>query len=236
MGFFSSLTGSSQRKDMKRAYADSNAYLDKATGHINTGYDQGNAAVDKYIDPMLSQEIPEQFQEYRNALGINGDEARSRVYQSYMDDPALQYANNKAMQDLERRYNAGGMMDSGASRLALARAGMEGWGNQMNRLAGLDAQSFQGRENALGRAQSAGLAGAQLSSNLATGRGSDLAGIEATRAGNRINLGNGLASSRSAGIQNLMGLGGVALRAVTPGASGASAAGNMLAGVNRLWG
>ena len=82
------------------------------------------------------------------------------------------------------------------------------------------------------------------------GYGTDKGGIEAGQAGNRANLiygnaqqqagnriglGNALASTRSTGLNNLFQLGSLAIGAMTPGRYGTSAAGNLASGMTNLF-
>ena len=59
-------------------------------------------------------------------------------------------------------------------------------------------------------------------------------GLAQQLAGNRLNLGSAVAAGRSTGVNNLLGLGGLAIQAMTPGASGISAAGNFASALPRF--
>lgn len=74
--------------------------------------------------------------------------------------------------------------------------------------------------------------------NIMAGRGQANAelqyGLAQQLAGNRLNLGNAVAASRGIGVNNLLGLGGLAIQGMTPGASGMSAFGNMASAFPRF--
>ena len=69
---------------------------------------------------------------------------------------------------------------------------------------------------------------------LQQGMGDMESGYGQQMAGNAINYGNAMAASRNIGINNLMGAGGLALKAFAPSPSG-SIAGNAANSLSRLW-
>lgn len=86
---------------------------------------------------------------YSNALGLGGAEARQSAYDTFANDPFREAARGNTQNQLSamfKKYNAGGMGDSGASRLALSRANMEAEAglvdNWLNRLAAMDQQGL----------------------------------------------------------------------------------------------
>lgn len=99
-----------------------------------------------------------------------------------------------------------GMGDSGASRLAIARAGMErgsqDYGNYMNRLQGFGQQGYGAAGQSAGIASGAG----NMLGQMRMGLGQNLAG-------NEISSGNAMAASRNTGWQNILGLVGAGANA-----------------------
>jgi hypothetical protein len=195
MSILGAFTGSSQKKAI-------NAADKQATNALMQGYSDAsgyyNQAADLY-NPWIQQGQQGQTQ-YMNSLGLNGAAGSQAAYDSYMSNPAYQSANNYALGNLEKKYNAGGLSDSGANRLAMSRAAVEQYGAYQNQLSGLGQQGLQAT-------------GAQ--SGVRAGQGDMAMGYGATRAGQAINKGNALAQNASTGINNLLGLGGLGINAYT---------------------
>lgn len=271
MGFFGSFTGSDQRKDMRRGYADSNAMMDKGYGeakrNLGTGYNTaegaygqarsdigggyGNAltALNRGTSQAVGalQPFAQSGQQantlYGNALGLNGGAAQQTFMRDYQgSDPFrasnAEFATNALMQAL----NARGLSGSGYAANAVAaenlKRGSQDYENYLSRLAGLQGQGLGVAQNISGLYADQGAKAAQYGYN----QGSDHANIQGQRAatgynyggaqagldtdlaeakaGNRINLGNALAASRSIGPNNLLQLGGLALKAYNPGGFG----------------
>lgn len=264
MGFFGSFTGSDQRKDAKRGYAESNSMLDqgygKASGQLDAGYstaidafggarsDLGagyNAAtssLDAYTGKAADAFSPfmqggaDAYKLYADALGVNGIGAQQAFGQNFQSsDPFRQQNSDMANEALMRTLNARGMSGGGYAADAVARAslqrGSQDYNSYLDRLQGAGSQGLQAASGLAGVFGNAG----QQRSSLDYGYGSDLANIQgqkanlattmsgaqaglstdlaSSKAGNRINLANSLSASRSIGINNLMGLGGMALKA-----------------------
>jgi hypothetical protein len=190
MGFFGSLTGSDQRKDLQRANKAANAALDKGYGEQQGYYGQ---AIDT-VDPFLTTGKAG-FDAYASSLGLNGDDARRKVQESYFNDPAMMGAEDLAQNKLLRLMNARGVSDSGAQRLASARVLQENYANHLARLAGMG---------------QAGMTAAGQKIGLQTGMGDNSMGFGATKAGVHTNFGNAMAQARGIGINNLIGIAGAA--------------------------
>lgn len=270
MGFFGSFTGSDQRKDMRRGYADSNAMMDKGYGeaqrNLGTGYNTaegaygqarsdigggyGNAltALNRGTSQAVSafQPYSQSGQSantmYGNALGLNGAAAQQTFMRNYQADPFRDANNQFATNALMQQMNARGMSGSGVAAAAVAqeslRRGSQDYNAYLDRLLGMQGQGMQTANALAGLYANQGQQAAQYGYN----QGSDLANIQGqkasmgynygqnqanlntdlatTKAGNRINYGNALAASRSIGANNLIGLGGLALKAFGGGGFG----------------
>jgi len=216
MGFFSSLLG----KDSANA---ATALGQRNMGRINQGYDDaGRQRTTQYgtatgrLEPMFGQ-----AQRGGNLLadtyGINGDDARRRSFDTYSSDPFNAHSGqvtSNALSNIMRTSASRGMGNSGASQLAMSRAGLE---SQDRRIAdwrqGLS--GFGGQAAGLGTA----LAG------LDTGYGDAMAG-DAIGRSNALNSTDANATmaannARMSGVNNLLGIagniGGMAMGGMAPG-------------------
>ena len=224
MSFWDDLTGKSSIKANNAASVQAQGYLtqgrDDATKNINDSATQAQGYWSPYAQSGQAANTL-----YSNAIGLNGRPAQQGVMDTYASsDPFRQFNETNANNALFRGYNARGMMDSGASRLATARASLErgsqDWNGWLNRLQGQQGQGVQ-------------VAGQQA--GIAQNTGQQLAGINQ---GYYQNLANNTLGVNAANNQALMGgvynllqgagtLFGSAISAFAPGVGGASAAGNM---------
>jgi hypothetical protein len=205
MGFFDSFTGSAQRRDLDRANQQATAYLQQ-------GWDQGSQEVRQgttqglgYLNPYM-QQGGQANALYGRFLGLNGaDDQRAAMGEYQTSDPFRQSNEDMGNRSLSRRFAAMGMNDSGASRLAMARANLErgsqDYGNHLNRLAGFGQQGF-------GAAQ----AGAGIASQSGNLLGEMRMGLGQQQAGNAISYGNARAQTQGMGWQNALNLGGTIAR------------------------
>jgi hypothetical protein len=200
MSFLGSFFGSDQKKAINQGYKQSNALMEKGYGDATGYYNQAASSFDPYV-----QQGQQGQQAYTNALGLNGAAGSQAAYDAYASNPAMQAANNYGMDSLSKKYNALGQSDSGANRLAMARAGVENYDRYLNHLSGLGQQGLQAT-------------GAQ--SGVRQGQGDMAMGYGATLAGNAINKGNALAQASNIGINNLLGVAGLGIKAYTAGMGG----------------
>jgi hypothetical protein len=200
IGIISDFTGKTARREAESAYRDAQGSLDAGRQAGSKFYEQ-SAGV---YDPFLQQGQQAQGA-YMNALGLNGADAARGAYEGYASNPGLMAAAERGIKGLERRYNAGGGLNSGAAYAGLADAGIGYYDQYLNRLAN---QGQQGLTAAGGKA------------NALQGRGQFEYGYGRDSAENRIGLGNAKAAASNTLSQNLIGLGGAAL-------GGLSAAGNL---------
>lgn len=194
MGFFGSLFGGDQRKDLKRAKKKSDAEL-------QSGYDEAqpfyNEAFDLFKPYAESGQVANE--RYNQLLGLGTPEERDSAQQTYLNDPAFQGMLGLESNRLLKQLNARGQTYGGTAALAGARVGLEGYNGYLNRLQGQGSQGVQA-------------AGAQ--SGIRAGQGDLRFGLGATKAGSEINFGNAMAESRNSGINNLLGLGGTIAKGV----------------------
>lgn len=219
MGFWDSLTGSSQRKDMMRGAEAANRHSRLAQSHVSKYGERAK----NYLTPY-QQQGDRAHTMYSNALGVNGNDAQNGYWDNYQADPQRVYDENRAVDSVNRSMAARGMSQSGFGALAGARAGMDAGRSytqeRLNRLQGLGGQGL-------------GIAGQMGQIDMNTGQ--QMAGLEMNQGQNLQGMYRGLSSTRNMGFNNALALGGLAVNAFAPGMGGTSAAGNMLGGMNRLW-
>lgn len=199
-------TGRTQQRATDRASRE-------ATGFLQQGQQQGESALGRgYGDAQgflapYAQQGGRANALYGRAIGLDGSGPQREFMNQYAQgDPFRQFNEDQASRALARRYQAMGMGGSGAMALGLSRAqlerGSQDYESYVNRLAG---QAGQGAQFA---AQQAGLA---------SGYGQGLAGLRTgtaqQMAGNAINYGNASAQNSGILMNNLMGLGGLAVNA-----------------------
>ena len=193
MGFFSNLTGGDSRRDIKKSKA-------KAEGHLTEGFEGANERYDEAFDLFTPYaESGQQANErYNQLLGLGTPEERDAAQQTYLDDKAFQGMLGLESNRLLKQLNARGQTYGGTAALAGARVGLEGYGSYLNRLQGQGSQGFQAT-------------GAQA--GIRSGQGDARYNFGATLAGNEISAGNAIASTRSTGLNNLLGVVGTAGKA-----------------------
>lgn len=195
MGFFSDLFGSSARDDIRAASKKANQHLDAGFADATKRYDEGYDLFQPY-----AERGEEGAQAYRNAL-LGTPEQKQALFNSYSSDPGQMGALGLESNALLRKFNAAGS-GTGGGRLGLAgaRVAQEGWNNYLNRLSGLGDTGLQATNN---------------QSNIRIGQGDLRWNLAGTKAGNAINTGSAVANTRTTGINNILGLGSTALKAVT---------------------
>lgn len=222
MGFFGSFTGSDQRKDMRRGYADSNAMMDKGYGeaqrNLGTGYNTAEGAYGQArrdigggygnaltaLNRGTSQAVSA-FQPYSqsgqaanamygNALGLNGKASQQTFMRDYAGGDPFRASNAEfATNALMQALNARGLSGSGYAANAVASENLK-----------RGSQDYESYMNRLGGMQQQGLGVAQNISGLYAdqgakaaqygyNQGSDLANIQGQRAAAGYNYGLGQA-------------------------------------------
>ena len=215
MSFLDSLSGASQRRDMRNAgaaFADGHA---GATRH----WQNASSSAKNYLTPY-QQRGDAAYQQYSDAIGVNGNALQSKYWDNYQADPQRGYDENRAVDAVNRSMAARGMSKSGFGALAGARAGMDAGRSytteRLNRLQGLGAQGM-------------GAANQLANIDMTTGQG--LAGLDMALGQSNAGMHMGMAGTRNAGWNNAMQFGGSLVSGMTPGASGQSPFGNMLTGL-----
>lgn len=238
------------RGELTGGYDQAGNFLAQAGQGIGAAYDQagnalnsGEARATGYLDPYM-QSGGQANAMYGNALGLNGVGAQSSFGANYAaSDPFRAQNAGFATEALMKALNARGLSGSGYAGEAVARQnlmqGSQDYNNYLNRLSGVRDSGQSAANNAANISQNfatqrSGLATDRLRSqnqiygaqaDNATQRGNALSNLSygnaQQMAGQRIGLGNALAESKSAGINNLFNLGGMALKASGWGGYGA---------------
>ncbi|MEQ8822751.1 MAG: hypothetical protein RIC14_00075 [Filomicrobium sp.] len=194
----------------------SNRYLQQsgnAIQNLRTGANQaagtirgGVSTANQHLQPYASSGNAA-HQRYSDAIGLNGRDAQQGYVDEYMASPV----QDLIQRNIARQYNARGMSDSGASRLAASRAYLEDYNSNLDRLRGLGDRGFQasgqmGANELAGAGQIAGYqdgAGRGVAS-VYQNRGNVLNNNAANIASNYANTGNALNTSYQgqAGLEN----------------------------------
>jgi hypothetical protein len=172
---------------------------------VRQGVRDANAQMQPYAD-----QGGRAFGQYGDALGVNGSDAQQSYVNNFQGDPFREFNEQRAGKELMSRYNAAGMADSGASRLAAARANMErgtqDYQTRLDRLNGMGQQGMQasgqiGANTMNGAAQEAAING-QLANlygqqgNIAMNAANNIGGAYQSTAGqlnqNSMSQGNAL--------------------------------------------
>lgn len=190
MSFFGDLvggfTGSSARSDIKKANTQANSDLASGYNAANGYY---NSAVSNYDPYKQTGQAANAF--YSNALGLNGNDARSSAESTITSDPLFTGALNLANSNTMAYLNARGSAAGGAAVQAAQNNLYSQYGNWLDRYANLGAQGLQ----ATGQ-----------QSNALMNQGEGAYNYGAAKAANDINYGSAMANTRSAGVNNLLSL------------------------------
>jgi hypothetical protein len=184
------------RKDINAAYGESSAALQEG---YDKGYGDYTTAAEGFDPYIQSGAKSQSFRD--DLLGLNGPEAQSRAYSTLSSNPLFTGQVAESSNALLRNLNAQGASGGGKAALAGARVLNQTGGEWIDRYATGGQMGFQAT-------------GAK--SNALIGRGDLSMGYGATRAGNAINRGNALAQSRNTGVNNLLGVAGLAVNALKP--------------------
>ncbi|HVG83810.1 MAG TPA: hypothetical protein VM820_04800 [Vicinamibacterales bacterium] len=224
MSLWDDFTGASQRRDI-RAGRDASlgalsSGMQAASGQLDEGYTQAMGL----LNPLVASGRGYQSM-MDDLMGLNGPEARARAQGVVSSDPLWAGQLGNEQMAAQRALNARGLGGSGTAALAGQRVLTERYGDVLNRY----------QQGAQQGASAAG-AGADLSARYGSERAGLTYGNAQQVAGVQTGAANALSASRGTLMNNLMGLGSLAVSAMTPGLGGISAAGNMAKGLNSLWG
>jgi hypothetical protein len=207
MSFFDSFFGKAQQRDLSNANQQAQGYINQYGQQSRDAYAAGAKEAQGYFSPW-SESGRRGQSAYEDSLGLNGEAGGKNALAMYQAgrNPYLQYEQDMAQRGMDRAANARGSVNSGANALAVARArqdmGYQDYSNWQGRLQGIGQQGYQADTQRAGIAQNAG----QYQAESLSGQGQQLAG-------NAINYGNALAASRTTGINNLINVAGVGLKA-----------------------
>lgn len=211
MGIFDDFTGSSQKRDIKQAYAKS---TEAARGGLDDSIRYGEEAR-SFFDPYAASGRRANAM-YDAATGLLGRDAYQGVVDDFTGDPFREWNQDDAVRRIQRQFDARGDARGGNAMLAGARESMrrgsEDWNNWLNRIAGQ---------------QQVGLGATGSQAGITVGMGNNAFKAGQSQADREASFGNAMAASRSTLMNNLMGLGGMAVKAFTPGFGGATPFDNM---------
>jgi hypothetical protein len=201
----------------------------RSMGRINEGYDNADRYSRQGYDTSIGRFQPfadtsrRGYDLWADSYGINGADAQNRAFGQYQNDPFYQHSSeltNNLLRNIMRQSASRGMGNSGASALAMGRAGLEAQDRRIG--------EWRGGLGQFGN-QALGIAGTM------SGFDRDYYGGMADRSIGRVNAINGIDANstmaannaRMAGVNNLMRglgtLGGQAIGAFAPGGGGRSA-------------
>jgi len=196
MGLLGSFLGKDQQRDLASANQQANQYLD--TGY-NSAYGDYSTAISGY-DPYVQSGTKSQTT-WDDLMGLNGTGARDAAYGTLSTNPLFTGQLATSSNALARTLNAQGASGGGKAQLAGARVLAETGGNWLDRYA-------QGGQT--------GLSATGAKSNALMGRGELSSSYAGAKAGNAVNYGNALAANRNTGINNILGVAGLAVNAMKP--------------------
>lgn len=191
MGFFGSFMGNDQRKDIRNANAQATQALDQGYQQSQGFYDQAAQGYSPYV-----QQGQQASNQYNSLLGLNGADARSSAQGMLTSDPMFQGGLAQDSNALLRNLNARGQSGGGQAQLAGQRVLQQNYGNWLDRYRDAGQQGFQATN---------------AQSNVRAAQGDNAYGYGATKAGQAINYGNAMSSSRNIGINNLLNVAGTAI-------------------------
>lgn len=186
MGFFDGLTGGKQRDDYAAGHSKfrdtTNQFGSYGRTALAGGYQDAKSRYQPY--GQIGQQGRDDYDLYRKSIGLEGADGYNDAYGVFEADPFRDYRNqnvSNAIRDNFRRYNAGGMANSGQNMLATGRIGAE--------YAQRDVDDFRNRLMGAG----------QYGTQIGYGADSALAGLDygygRDIANNYTNQGNALAQS-----------------------------------------
>lgn len=186
MGFFDGLTGGKQRDDYAAGQSKYRDTVNKFGSYGRTALAEGYQGAQSRYKPygQMGQQGRDDYDLYRKSIGLEGSDGYNDAYGVFEADPFRDYRNqnvSNAIRDNFRRYNAGGMANSGQNMLTTGRIGAE--------YAQRDVDDFRNRLMGAG----------QYGTQIGYGADSALAGLDygygRDIANNYTNQGNALAQS-----------------------------------------
>jgi hypothetical protein len=127
MSFFSDLLGKSSAKAAnqlgQRSMARTNEGFDSAGNFARQGYDASTGRLNPFLESSSRG-----YNMLADSYGLGGDEARQRAFQTYQSDPFNQHSGQitqNMLGNVMRTAASRGMGNSGATQLAMSRAGLD---------------------------------------------------------------------------------------------------------------
>lgn len=202
-----SFTGAGAAKAARRSEQEAAGYLNSglatATGNMTGGYNSAMSRIQPYMQGGQGA-----YNLYNDFMGVNGRPAQSNAMSSYQSSPYMSYLQQQGQRAVDRRANAGGGYYSGNALSEASRV------NQ-----GIASQDYNQYLAQLAQLGQQGQQMSQFGGNLDWQHGSALANLNYGNAqqlaGNAINRGNAEAQASGTLLNNLMGLGGLAVSAFT---------------------
>ncbi len=202
-----SFSGAGAAKAARRSEAEAASHLGNglstATGNYNTGYTNAMSRIQPYMQGGQGA-----YNLYSDFMGVNGRPAQSNAMSNYQSSPYMSYLQSQGQRAVDRRANAGGGYYSGNALQEASRV------NQ-----GIASQDYNQYLSQLGNMSTQGQQMGQFGANLDTQHGNSLAtlnyGNAQQLAGNAINRGNAEAQANGTLWNNVMGLGSMAVSAMT---------------------
>jgi hypothetical protein len=194
MGIISDFMGKTAQRKADEAYAESERLAQQALAGQRSEYEQA----ENYFRPYAEGgQRGQRF--YDEALGLYGDEARGAATSSLASNPLFQGQLGQESNAISRVLNAQGNSGGGKAHLAAQRVFQGNAGNWLDRYANRGQQGLQA-SNQMAQYRS--------------GIGDAIYGNAMARAGNRIQKGNFDAQNSMTGVNNIMGLGSLAISGV----------------------
>lgn len=150
MGIFDMFTGDSAQDAAAQNTQRLEDYKAEGMGYLNKGR---TGALDALMKMgALYKPIADKYGAgtnlYLDSLGINGPQGNQRATESFQAGPGFQFAQDNALNALDRRYASRGMLASGNNTLDTLKTAMgmgnQEYGNWQNRLQGLIAPELTG--------------------------------------------------------------------------------------------
>lgn len=196
MGFFSSLSGGNQRRNMNYAMNYAHRQYKRGLGEALEETDAGLNDVTQTLDPFV-QSGNDATELYRTYLGLNGRPRQADAFQNYQTDPGFQAEVDYGLDQTQRSAAARGSMASGRTLAALMdRSQIHLRGAHQNRMSRLE------RLMSNGQGAAGALAGYQHG---ASQRRGDLKyGTRQMMANNMTNYMNARSQSQTQGANNII--------------------------------
>lgn len=202
MGLFSNFFGGDSRRDIRQGMARANGFLTDGRDAAQGAYDKAYETSQGYLNPYIESGQRGQGA-YDDLMGLNGADARAAAQeQYYSSNPAMMGQLGQQQNAMMRAMNARGSSYSGAGALAAERVSQQNYGQFMDRFNNRAQQGFGAAQAGAGNANLYGNNTAQLQY-----------GYGQQRAGNEISASNAISQTRNTGMNNMLGIAGLGLKA-----------------------